>query len=285
MKRRRLMGLAVVALALAALVSLTVDKLAGRHPAAQAAAVRTVPVVAAAAAMSVGQQMKAGDLTILQVPPKALPAHVYSSITELAGRVLTSAVVPNQVIVGEMVARPGAGVGLPPLIPPGMRAVSVKVNDVVSVAGFAVPGTHVDVLLTGNPNSNANPADMTTVTLLKNVQVLTAGQQLEQNQNGKPEKVAVITLLVTPTGAEKLAMADGYGRLQLALRNPLDVKKDKTEPLRNGSLYSMPSARRYVRRRAARRRAAPDPPAWTVDVIRGASQQVVKFAGPQGGSR
>lgn len=285
MKRKRMLGLAVVALALAALVSLAVNKLAQVRPAAAAAAPTQV-VVAAALPLSVGQQIQANDLRLLRLPPQSLPAHVYASMKELEGRVLTSAVVPNQVIVAEMVAKPGSGVGLPPLIPPGMRAVSVKVNDVVSVAGFAVPGTHVDVLLTGNPRADNNPADVTTVTLLKNVQVLTAGQQLEQRQNGKPEQVTVITLLVTPEGAEKLAMADGYGRLQLALRNPLDEAKDKTNPLRNASLYLFPGPpRRYVRRGPDHKLVAVDPPpkAWTVDMINGSQQQVVKFAVPGGG--
>ncbi|MGH9476484.1 MAG: Flp pilus assembly protein CpaB [Terriglobales bacterium] len=285
MKRKRLLGLAVVALALAALVSLTVSRLAQARPAAAAPA--TQVVVAAALPMSVGQQIDANDLRLLRVPPQTLPAHVYSAISQLAGRVLTTAVVPNQLIVAEMVAQPGSGVGLPPLIPPGMRAVSVKVNDVVSVAGFAVPGTHVDVLLTGNPRADNNPADVTTVTLLKNVQVLTAGQQFEQRQNGKPEKVAVITLLVSPEGAEKLAMADGYGRLQLALRNPLDQAKNKTEPLRNASLYWLPGPPRRARRggRGLAKADPPAPQAWTVDMINGNQQQVVKFAVPGGGAQ
>ncbi|MGH9413304.1 MAG: Flp pilus assembly protein CpaB [Terriglobales bacterium] len=280
MKRKRLFGLAVVALALAALVSLAVNRLLRGHAAIAAPPARVV--VAAAKALNVGAEMQPQDLRLLRLPPQALPEHVFTSVKQLAGRVLTSAVVPNQVIVGEMVAKPGAGVGLPPLIPPGMRAVSVKVNDVVSVAGFALPGTHVDVLLTGNPRANSNPADETTVTLLKNVQVLTAGQQLEQRNNGKPDKVAVITLLVTPEGAEKLAMADGYGHLQLALRNPLDDKTEKTQPLRNASLYFVP--RPGARRRMAARHA--DPPApqtWTVEMISGNHQTSVKFTA--GGGR
>ncbi|TAN24285.1 MAG: Flp pilus assembly protein CpaB [Acidobacteria bacterium] len=280
MKRKRLFLLAVLALAMAALVSLAVSRLMPGHSAT--AAPPTQVVVAAAKALNVGAQMQAEDLRLLRLPPAALPAHVYTSIKQLAGRVLTSPVVPNQVIVGEMVAQPGTGVGLPPLIPPGMRAVSVKVNDVVSVAGFALPGTHVDVLLTGNPRANSNPADVTTVTLLKNVQVLTAGQQLEQRTNGKPEQVTVITLLVSPEGAEKLAMADGFGHLQLALRNPLDRKTDKTLPLHNASLYYLPEARRRSGSGVVRTHADPPPRVWTVEMISGNQQQAVKFTAAGG---
>lgn len=284
MKRKRLLGLAVVALALAGLVSLAAYRLArGNHG---STAPVTTPVVAAAAALPVGVQLRDTDLKLLRLPPGALPQHVYSSPSQLVGKVLTSAAVPNQVLVNEMVAAPGTGVGLPPLIPAGMRAVSVKVNDVVSVAGFAIPGTHVDVLLTGNPRQDNDPSAVTTITLLSNVQVLTAGQQMEQSPNGKPEKVTVITLLVDPAGAEKLALADGFGHIQLALRNPLDHLAAATAPLLNGTLYgqraersSAPSGHRGGVTHAA---APPAPAVWAVDLISGDKKEILKFpAGPE----
>lgn len=270
------MGLLLVAVALAALVSLLVHRLGQSQPAEAAVPLRAV--VAAARPLNAGVQIQAEDLRLVRVPPQALPEHIFTSTQQLAGRVLTSAVVPNQVLIDSMVAQPGTGVGLPPLIPPGMRAVSVKVNDVVSVAGYALPGTHVDVLLTGNPRADQSPAGVTTITLLKNVQVLTAGQRLEQQRNGKPDKVAVITLLVTPEGAEKLAMADGYGRLQLSLRNPLDDRSAQPAPLRNTSLYQVaePAPRRSASR--ARPVASAPVPVWAVELISGGQQQVVKFA-------
>lgn len=278
MKRKRLLGLAVVALALAGLVSLAAFRLTQRGPGGAAAP--TLAVVAAAVPLAVGAQIQSDDLRVLHLPPTSLPEHVYTSPKDLVGHVLLSPAVPNQLIIGEMVAQPGTGVGLPPLIPPGMRAVSVKVNDVVSVAGFAVPGTHVDVLLTGNPRQNNDPAQVTTVTLLSNVQVLTAGQQFEQLPNGKPEKVTVITLLVDPAGAQKLALADGYGHIQLALRNPLDRQAEKTTPLINGTLYGL-AERHAVARRSGHAAPKPaPPPAWAVEMISGGQQQVVKFPVP-----
>ncbi|HWG36871.1 MAG TPA: Flp pilus assembly protein CpaB [Terriglobales bacterium] len=280
MKRKRMLGLAVVALAFAALVSLLVYRVARSGGVKAAPAMEAV--VAAAGPLSIGQQIQDSDLKLVKLPPSMLPAHIYRSQTALIGHVLTSPAVPNQVIVAEMVAQPGTGVGLPPLIPAGMRAVSVKVNDVVSVAGYAIPGTHVDVLLTGNPHQNGDPADVTTVTLLSDVQVLTAGQQMEQSPNGKPEKVTVITLLVDPAGAQKLALADGYGHIQLALRNPLDKLAEKTNPLINATLYGQRfEASRGVgaSRKPAPKTTTPPPlPAeWAVKVISGDKQEVVKF--------
>src|SRR6185312_10583086 len=280
MKRKRLLGLAVAALAFAGLVSLGAFRLL-RHGTA-ARPVLTTPVVAAANPLAAGVKLEEADLRVLQVPPAVLPQHVYHSTKELVGHVLTAGAVPNQVIVGEMIAAPGSGVGLPPLIPAGMRAVSVKVNDVVSVAGFAIPGTHVDVLLTGNPAQNNDPRQVTTITLLSNVQVLTAGQQLEQKADGKPETVTVITLLVDPAGAEKLALAEGYGHLQLSLRNPLDQVAQKTPPLLNGTLYGgEPRAVAVVQRRRPAREVAPPPHAWSVDLISGDKHQVSNL--PTGG--
>lgn len=277
MKRRRLMGLAVVALALAGLICLLAYRLL-KGGGSKAPVLATV--VAAATPLEAGTQLKSSDLKTLALPPGALPAHVFRTEGELTGRVLTAAAVPNQVLVSEMVAAPGAGVGLPPLIPPGMRAVSVKVNDVVSVAGFAIPGTHVDVLLTANPNRDGDPNAVTTITLLSNVQVLTAGQQMEQSPNGKPETVTVITLLVNPQGAEKLALADGYGHILLALRNPLDRASEGIAPLVNASLFGGHAETAPIRAHSgARPPAAPvAAPSWVVEVISGDKQEKASFA-------
>lgn len=282
MKRKRLLGIAVVALALAGLVSLAAFRMSKAGPTVITRDAVTAPVVVAAVPLEPGVKLNSRDLRVVRLPPGTLPAHVFASPKDLDGRVLTTAVVPNQVVVGEMIAAPGSGVGLPPLIPPGMRAVSVKVNDVVSVAGFAVPGTHVDVLLTGNPTDNSSDnARVTTVTLLSNVQVLTAGQQLERDPNGKPQTVAVITLLVDPAGAEKLALADGFGHIQLSLRNPLDAVAPKTAPVLNASLYGIDLGRPAI---ATHRAAAPKPAPWTVEMIDGSQQQSLKFpAIPHGG--
>ena len=120
-----------------------------------------------------------------------------------------------------------------------MRALSVAVNDVVAVAGFVMPGTMVDVLVTGRTNSGAKGGeDNITRTILENVRVLAAGQKIEQDREGKPQTVPVITLLVSPEDAAKLAMASTEGKIQLALRNTIDSKKVEPPSVFEAALFS-----------------------------------------------
>ncbi|MGH9467704.1 MAG: Flp pilus assembly protein CpaB [Terriglobales bacterium] len=279
MKRTRWLGLSVMALALAGIAGLVTLRQFQRGR----VQVLTTPVVVATLALSPGVPLEPSELTTVNLPPATLPAHVFHRPQQLAGRVLTTAAVPRQVIVAEMVAKPGTGVGLPPLIPAGMRAVSVKVNDVVSVAGYVLPGTHVDVLLTGNHSATGNPRGVTTVTLLSNVQVLTAGEQMEQVTTGKPKLVTVITLLVTPIGAEKLALSERFGHIQLALRNPLDEQRPEVAPVLNATLFhEFPLRPAPVGVALRRRRKDPPahvdpPPPQTVELLLGTARQTLSF--------
>ena len=132
----------------------------------------------------------------------------------------------NEPVLPSKLASKEAGAGLPPVIPEGMRAVSVRVNEVIGVAGYVLPGTRVDVVATASPNQER--ADMTSKLILSNVQVLTAGTRMEQDQEkGKPVQVTVVTLLVNPEQSERLALASTEGKIQLALRNPLDQTAPK----------------------------------------------------------
>jgi len=140
----------------------------------------------------------------------------------------------GEFILPNKLAGENAGSGLPALIPPGMRAVSVRVNEVVSVAGFVAPGTRVDVLLTGTPGTNG---EQETTTVLQNVAVLASGHNLERNANGEPQNTAVVTLLVSPDDAQRLALASTEGHIQLALRNPLDTRAEDVMPSSTRALY------------------------------------------------
>ena len=134
-----------------------------------------------------------------------------------------------------------AGAGLPPIIPEGMRAVSVRVNEVIGVAGYVLPGTRVDVLNTLSPTNN--PTDTTSKVVLANVQVLTSGTRLEQDQeDAKPMQVTVVTLLVTPEQSERLALASTEGKIQLALRNPLDQGAPQTPGIKPAILMGLVKA-------------------------------------------
>ena len=119
------------------------------------------------------------------------------------------------------------------MIPEGQRALSVRVNDVVGVAGYVLPGTRVDVVATMNPTQNQT--DMTSRVILTNVQVVAAGTRIEQDEKNKPIQVTVVTLLVNPDEAEKLTLASTEGKIQLALRNPLDKTAPPTSRYPSGA--------------------------------------------------
>src|SRR5688572_23859237 len=164
-------------------------------------AMATQPVVVAAADLQLGTALTKDDLTVLNFPEGTAPEGSFSKPDELIERGLIVPVVKNEPILNAKLASKEAGAGLPPVIPEGMRAVSVRVNEVVGVAGYVLPGTRVDVVATASPTNNAS--ETTSKVVLSNMQVLTAGTRLEQDQkDGEPMQVTVVTLLVTPEQSE-----------------------------------------------------------------------------------
>jgi pilus assembly protein CpaB len=145
---------------------------------------------------------------------------------------------PNEPVLDSKLASKEAGAGLGSAIPEGMRAVAVRVNDIIGVAGFVVPGTHVDVIIIGTPGTSGAT---TSKIFLENVQVLSAGQNVERDVNGKPQSSQVVTMLVTPEDAQKLALA-GDQRIQLALRNPIDMAVENPKGVQMATLYGTSSA-------------------------------------------
>ena len=191
----------------------------------------TEPVVVAAADIAIGSEIKADDVQVLNFPAGQAPQGKYASTSEVVGKGLIVSIVKGEPILQAKLASKEAGVGLPPVIPAGMRAVSVRVNEVIGVAGYVLPGTRVDIVATASPTNQF--ADTTSKVVLANVQVLTAGTRMEQDQEGgKPMQVTVVTLLVTPEQAETLALASTEGKIQLALRNPLDQSAPQTPGIR-----------------------------------------------------
>jgi pilus assembly protein CpaB len=171
-----------------------------------------------------------------------------------------------------------AGAGLPSMIPPGMRAVSVRVNDVVSVAGFVQPGTRVDVMATG---TRGGGNDRQTTTVLENVAVIAVGKSLDRNASADAQAAPVITLLVSPDDAQKLALVSQEGRIQLSLRNPLDTKKGGIGATRTSSLYlgetpAAPETKPKPRRTIAKA-APPAAMPYQVEMIRGSKRDETKF--------
>jgi pilus assembly protein CpaB len=253
--------------------------------------VATQPVVVAAADLQLGAEIKKEDLTVVNFPQGQAPEGTFSQPSELVGRGLVASIVKNEPVLVSKLAAKEAGAGLPPVIPEGMRAVSVRVNEVIGVAGYVLPGTRVDVLATASPNQER--ADMTSKVILSNVQVLTAGTRMEQDQEkGKPMQVTVVTLLVNPEQSERLALASTEGKIQLALRNPMDQTAPETPGVKTAALVGSARPAATARpmasvRRAPRSTAAAAPvtqsipvpePMPTVEVIRGdkRAQEVIK---------
>jgi pilus assembly protein CpaB len=243
----------------------------------------TTPVVIAATNLALGAELKRDDLRVIAWPADAVPAGAFNDPQALVGRGLVQPIAQNETVLPNKLAPVGAGAGLPPVIPEGMRAVSVRVNDVIGVAGYVLPGTRVDVVATVSPTNNQT--DMTSKVVLTNVLVLAAGTRIERDvEEDKPISVSVVTLLVNPTDAERLTLASTEGKIQLALRNPLDATAPATPGVRPAVLlgYASPRPARAAARPAPSQQAAappppPEPPP-TVEIIRGdkRAQEVVR---------
>ncbi len=232
--------------------------------------VRTQPVVTAASALRLGTEVASSDLRVVAWPADSVPHDTFTDPQDIVGRGLMASLVMHEPILESKLAPKGAGAGLPPIIPAGQRAISVRVNEVIGVAGYVLPGTRVDVVATAMPTSARE--DTTSKVVLTNVEVLTAGTRLEKtHQDPEPQQLTVVTLLVTPEQAERLALASTEGKIQLALRNPLDESAPETPGVRAVSLLrGTPAPPRPVARTARVERPAPPPPApLTVEVIRG----------------
>lgn len=211
----------------------------------------TRPVVVAAADLDIGAELRREDVRIIDWPANAVPADAFGNPNDVMGRGLIMPVIQNEPILPMKLASKEAGAGLPPAIPPGLRAVSVRVNEVIGVAGYVLPGTRVDVLATVSPNDSKE--QMTTKVILTNVQVLAAGTKIERDtERNKPLAVTVVTLLVDPEEAERLTLAASEGKIQLALRNPIDKGTTVTRGVRPANLLGFAAPVRLATNRTTK---------------------------------
>src|SRR5580698_210651 len=192
-------------------------------------------VVVATRPLGVGWMIKPADVKIEKVPGDAFPKGAFGKVEDVLDRPVISNVLLDEPILEGRLAPKGSGLGLAPTIPMGMRAVSVRVNDVAGVAGFVLPGMRVDVLVTGKP---ASADDTFTATVLQNVTVLSAGQTVQTDGKSQAMSVPVVTLLVDPVQAETLTLAANEGHIQLVLRNSNDQKVEATARRELRDLYS-----------------------------------------------
>jgi pilus assembly protein CpaB len=268
----------------------------GAGPAAPSERTDVVDVVVAAKPIGVGVNIKPDDVKVVKLPNSAFPKGGFSKVEEVIDRPVVNNILMDEPVLGGRLAPRGSGFGLAPVIPVGMRAVSVRVNDVVGVAGFVLPGMHVDVLITGRPPDGGE--NTMTTTVLQDITVLSAGQNLQADSAGQAINTPVVTLLVTPEQAEVLTLAGNETKIQLVLRNGADKDVAKTGGRKLAELYrkgGKPAAEESERPRprvlqtaqsplppAPVAMAPPPPPPDQIIVIRGTQKTVEVVAGSRG---
>ena len=291
----RFLVVALASLALACGISLISYRVLGRSDGTPK--VKTRNVVVATTDLAVGAKIRPQDIRIMAVPADFTPQNCFEKVEEVNGRLVINSVLKGEPVVSSRLASPGSMPGLAPMIPAGYRAVSVRVNDVIGVAGFIQPGMRVDVLASGRlPNSQ----DSVTRTVLQNVVVLSAGQVLQPEPKGQVINAQVVTLQVRPEEAEILALTSGEGRIQLVLRNSSDTAVAMTSGARLTAVYNVPGAppqppedQRPTRRIASPAPAKssarpavvpsavePGPERKTIEVIRGTTRSDVTPSDP-----
>jgi len=200
-------------------------------------------VVLAARPLSVGTSVHPADIKLGKMPASAFPKGAFSKAEEVIDRpVVSNILIDEPVLDGRLAAR-GSGLGLAPIIPVGMRAVTVRVNDVTGISGFVLPGMRVDVLVTGHP---PNAESTVTATCLQNMLVLSAGTAIQPDARGQAMQAATVTLLATPEQAETLTLANNEGRVQLVLRNGSDQTIEKTPGREVAELYGARAPKKKV---------------------------------------
>jgi len=233
-------------------------------------------VVATSRDVQAGVALTPEDVKLIDWPADAPLPGSFSKVEDVVGRALIYPLGTREPVLGRDLAVAGSGIGLSVKIPPGMRATAVRSNEIVGVAGFLFPGSHVDVLATFTlPGSSG----AITQTVLQDVEVLTAGQTIEPDPQGKPQTVSVVTLLLSPEDSQKLLLTSGQGAIQFVLRSGVDQKKVEINPTRLDQLGSSAKPPVTPMRRKALSMAPPPklPQAYTLEVIRGNQLSIQKF--------
>jgi len=273
---RRLLTILFIAFVIAGGCAFLVYHLVGNRLMASRP-VATTKVVAAATDIKLGAVLTSADLTTIQISGP-IPQGAILKPQDAIGRGAISEIYQGEPIVEGRLAAPGSGGGLAATIPDGMRACAVKVDEVVGVAGFVTPGMRVDVLASGTPPGQTS-ADQGTVskTILQNIQVLSAGTDIQRDAAGKPHQVQVVNLLVTPEQAETLSLASGQQvHIQLVLRNPLDTTINQVPVTAMSNLFGQPQPAPSHSRPVVRHAAPPAPQAYAIEVINGSTRSEQK---------
>ena len=296
--KQRLVFVVLFALVVSGAASAVLYRLISAQLAANKVAAST-KVVVATHNLAAGDLIKDVDVRIAEWNGP-VPAGTLTKTEDALNRGVLESIYQGEPLVENRVSKPGAGAGLASMIPAGMRAVAVRVNDVVAVSGFAAAGSHVDILIAGNPPGGNQAAGTVTKTLLQNVQILSAGINIQKDEEGKPVSVPTVNLLLTPAQAEIMSLASNEARIQMVLRNPTD--KEETKPpgtamayLFSGGVAPAPAAKQagtpasQVRRPPppppppAKVVVPPPPPPINVEVIHGSRKVEQKFESEEKG--
>lgn len=285
---QRLSTLLIIALLVSAGATFLVFRLVVART-SQRPAPATVEVVVAAKALELGTVIRDSDLRAGHWVG-AVPVGMVTKKDTIIGRGVIAPIYEGEAVMESRLAALGAGGGLAATIPPGMRAVAVRVNDIVGVAGFVVPGMRVDVLISGLPPGAPSPNGPRVKTLLQNIQVLSAGQNYQKDNEGKPVVVPVVNLLVNPEQAELLSLASNETRIQLVLRNPLDTVDAKPPGSGLANLYGEAKPPAPLRPRTSQAPARPATrapervlvalPPYQIEIFNGPQRSEAKFARP-----
>ena len=234
---RRFVAVLIFAFVVASGASLLLYRLMSNRSQTTKAAPSMTKIVVAARDLELGTVLKEEDLKLADWPGE-VPLGASARTQDLVGRGVINKIFSKEPVLEVRLAPKGAGGGFAAIIPKGMRAVAVPVNEVVGVAGFVVPGMHVDVLISGSPPESPQALGTLTKTLLQNIEVLSSGQDFKKDPEGKPITVQVVNLLVTPEQAEQLSLASHQTTIQLVLRNPLDRDVTNTPGTAVASLFT-----------------------------------------------
>jgi len=240
---------------------------------------KSTRVIVAVNDVKLGSVLKDADLSTTDISGP-LPKGAILKRQDAVGRGVISDLYQGEPIVESRLAAVGSGGGLAATIRQGMRACAVKVDEVVGVAGFVTPGMRVDVLISGNPPGPANLVQGTKVkTLLQNIQVLSAGTDIQKDAEGKPQQVQVVNLLVSPDQAELLSLASNQAKIQLVLRNPLDNQMAHPPGTAMNTLFADGTVKPPV---VSHRAPPPAARIYLVEVFNGSKRTEEKFAAGEG---
>lgn len=230
-------------------------------------------IVVAAKDLPIGVTLTSNDVTLLDWYSATLPTGAFTKTDAVLGRPLLFPLVAKEPVVDRDLGVQGAGIGLAGKIPEGMRAIAVRSNEISGVAGFLYPGSHVDCMLTFTPPGGKMPQ---TQTVLQDVEVLAAGQTIEPDPQGKPQKVNVVTVLLTPQDSQKLQLASGQGNIQFVLRSGADQKQAALQPTTLDQIF--PSDKPPVVAKTVKRVPHQTNPMYMLEVIQGTKRSEEKFA-------